>query len=316
MQQRKPVAFGMAATPFKADGSLDEDSLRLHLQHLVASGCGVYLGSGGSGEGHSLSVPERARLYAIGVEVCKGRVPVCANPPEQRTAQAMIETFRTAAEAGVDMVQIYQVDGGHGMRPTPRELERYLRTVLDAVNHPTALSVHFYSGYLPSAAMLAGLCRDYPQIRAMNAIGVPIGYHVELIDTLGPDIDIYVGTRQILEGFPLGAAGYMAAEPNIAPYLCRAIVEHYVAGDIRACAAAVADMWRIAAIVNRWAPSNARWIKMAMKVLGVPGGTGFLRPPYILPDQGELDEMKRALDALGFWKIENAAKAVCERANT
>lgn len=313
MAQKKPIAFGMAATPFTADGALDEAALRAHLETLVASGCGVYLGSGGSGEGHSLAVPERRRVYEIGVEVCKGRVPVCANPPEQRTAKGMIETAREAAAAGVDMVQIYQVDGGHGMRPNPRELERYLRTCLEAVDHPTALSVHFYAGYLPAAAMLAGLCRDYPHIRAMNAVGLPFSYHVELMDAFGPDIDIYVGTKQILEGFPIGAAGYMAAEPNIAPYLCQSIVEHWMVGDIRGCAAAVANLWRIATIVNRWAPSNARWIKMAMKVLGVPGGTGHLRPPYLLPDQVELDQMKAALDTLGFLKIENDAKAYCQQ---
>src|SRR5688572_27781552 len=117
----KPVVFAMSVTPFEADGSLAEEGLRLHLRRLVASGCGV--------------------------EECKGRAPVCANPPEQRTAKAMIDVAREAATAGVDRVQVYQVDGGHGMRPTPGELDRYIRTVLDAVDHPTALSCHFYSGY-------------------------------------------------------------------------------------------------------------------------------------------------------------------------
>lgn len=307
-----PIAFAMAATPFQTDGALDEEGLRRHLERLTQSGCGVYLGSGGSGEGHALSLEEISRVYEIGVDVCKGRVPVCANPPEPRTAKGMIQVATAAARAGVDLVQVYLLDPGHGMRPTPLELEFYLRTVLDALDHPTALSVHFYAGYLPSTAMLVQLCRDYPQVKALNAIGCPFSYLVELMDGLGPGIDIYVGVKQILEALPLGARGYMAAEPNIAPYLCRSIVEHYARGDMSAFAEATADMFRLATIVNRWSPANARWIKMAMKVLALPGGNGVLRPPYLLPPQGQLDEMARALTQFEFEKIEAAAKKVCE----
>ena len=79
--------FCMSATPFKEDGSLDEEGLRVHLRRLVAAGNGVYLGSGGAGEGHVLTVPELRRIYDIGVEECKGKVPTYANPREPRSVQ-------------------------------------------------------------------------------------------------------------------------------------------------------------------------------------------------------------------------------------
>ena len=100
----------------------------------------------------------------------------------------------------------------------------------------------------------------------------------------------------------------MAAEPNIAPYLCRSIVEHYARRDIQACASAVADLWRIVNIVTRWAPANARWLKMAMRVLELPGGTGVLRPPYLLPEEVELQDMKRLFDQFGISRVEDAAR--------
>ncbi len=311
--KKKPVAYCMTVTPFKPDGSFAEDEFRQHLRRMVAAGCGVYLGSGGSGEGHTLTLDELSRVYEIGVEECKGRVPVCANPPEQRTAKHMIAIARAAAKAGVDLVQVYQVDAGHGMRPTARELDHYIRSVLAEVDHPTALSCHFYSGYTPPASMYAAIARDFPQVRAINAIGSSLGYHVELLDAMPSNVEIVVGIKQILEGLPLGAGGYMAAEPNIAPYLCQSIVEHYVRDDIHACAKAVADLWRIVNIVTRWAPANARWLKMAMKVLEQPAGTGVLRPPYLLPDEKELQEMKRQLDQFGFARVENEAREFCER---
>jgi 4-hydroxy-tetrahydrodipicolinate synthase len=311
---KKPLALCMVATPFQADGALDEAGLRAHLRRMVESGCSVYLGSGGTGEGHALSLAELTRVYEIGVEECKGRVATFANPPEPRTGKAMIDTCRAAAAAGVDMVQIYQMDAGHSMRPTAAEQERYYRAILDAVDHPIALSVHFYSGYLPSTALFRKLCDDYPQIVAVNVIGTPIGYYVELKDALDPRIALYVLIKDVFQGLTLGAAGYLAAEPNIAPYLCRSIVEHFVRGEIEQCGEAIANVARLSSIVTRWAPANPRWVKMAMKVLNLPGGNGVLREPYLLPPAAELDEMARAFEKLGLRRIEEAAKAACSRA--
>ena len=307
----KPLVLCMIATPFQPDGTLDEVGLRAHLRRMVESGCSVYLGSGGAGEGHALSLAELKRVYEIGVQECKGRVATFANPPEPRTAKAMIAMCEAAATAGVDMIQIYQMDAGHSMRPTAAEQERYYRTILDVVHHPMALSVHFYSGYQPSAALFRKLCDDYPQIAAVNVIGSPIGYYVELKDALAPRIALYVRWQNAAEALPLGAAGYLAAEPNIAPYLCRSIVEHFIRGEIEQCGEAIANVARLSNIVSRWAPAPARWVKMAMKVLDLPGGNGVLREPYLLPPASELEEMARAFEKFGLRRIEDASKKIC-----
>src|SRR5436309_1150028 len=85
-----PGVLCMAATPFDDAGQLDELALRAPLRRMVDAGVGVYLGSGGAGEGHTLSTDELARLYAIGVSECRGQVQTCANPPESRTADEML----------------------------------------------------------------------------------------------------------------------------------------------------------------------------------------------------------------------------------
>ena len=41
-----------------------------------------------------------------------------------------------------------------------------------------------------------------------------------------------------------------------------------------------AAIQRLLRIVNQWAPSTARWVKMAMKAFKMPGGEGGLREPY------------------------------------
>src|ERR1700694_5768559 len=87
-------------TTFSKTGDLDEEAFRKFLQRMVDSKIGVYIASGGSGEGHALSRDELLRVYKIGVEVCKGKVPVNANLPDQMTAPATIEHATLAIAAG------------------------------------------------------------------------------------------------------------------------------------------------------------------------------------------------------------------------
>src|SRR5512139_4210041 len=76
----KPIMFSMVVTPMDERGQLDEAGIRAHLQRQIDAGVGVYLGSGGSGEGHALSIDELGQLYRIGVDECKCKVPVYCNP--------------------------------------------------------------------------------------------------------------------------------------------------------------------------------------------------------------------------------------------
>jgi 4-hydroxy-tetrahydrodipicolinate synthase len=273
----------------------------------VEAGVGVYLGSGGAGEGHALSLAELRAVYDVGVEVCKGRVPVYANPPEPRTGAAMLVACQQAVQAGVDVVQIYPLDGGHAMRPTFAEQERYYRDLLDAIDHPVALSVHVYSGYIAPIPLLKRLCADYPQIVAINVMGTPLAYLVELRDAVGPRLAIYTRMGNMIEGLVIGCQGSLAAEPNIIPRHCKRILDLYLARDMEGCGKAMTDLVRFATIVNRWSPSTARWVKMAMKVLDLPGGRGGLRKPYLMPPENELAEMAAAFEQLGVRRLEGLA---------
>jgi 4-hydroxy-tetrahydrodipicolinate synthase len=299
-----PQIFCMSATPFDASGALDEPALRAHLRRMVDAGVAVYLGSGGAGEGHALTMDELRRIYAIGVEECQGRVLTYANPRESRTADSMLELAQAAVDAGV---QLYPVDAGHGMRPTPAEQEVYYRDLLDAIDHPTALSVHVAVGYVTPIPLLATLCNEYAHVVAVNLMGTPPSYLVELADELRHGIDLYVPIASMVQGLALGARGCLAAEPNVAPRLCRALVDAWIARDLDAAGAHQADILRFASIVNRWAPSTARWVKMALKVLDLPGGNGQLRKPYLLPPHAELQAMATAFDAMRLRQLERMA---------
>ena len=126
MESRPASTFVISLTPFAADGSLDEEGLRAHLCRLLASGIGVYVGGSGSGEGYVRSAPERRRVLEIASEVLSEQVPVRAMGVEPRSAREMIAYAEQVAAAGLDAMQVYSLDQGHGYRPRPEELDGYL----------------------------------------------------------------------------------------------------------------------------------------------------------------------------------------------
>jgi len=291
--------FCMVASPFKSDDSLDEDALRLHLKRLVDANNGVYLAGGGAGEGHALTRQELRRICEIGVEVCKGKVPTYCNPREARSAEEHYLYAKEAAAAGVDVVQLYQLEGGHGMRPTPEEQDAYWFELLDALRYPVALSIHAYAGFYPSADYLRRLKDTYPQIVALNLIATPSAYLTEVRDAMPADVAIYIHISTVVQGLALGAAGALQTESNLIPNTCRRLLDQWASADIAGMQETAQQIQRLSNVVSEWAPSTARWVKMGMRVLDLPGGQGPLRKPYLMPDSAAQRKMADAFEAIG-----------------
>lgn len=297
------------ATPFTVSGELDEDALRGHLQRMVDSGIGVLLASCGSGEGGSLNRHELRRVYEIGVEVCKGRVLVASNQPEQFTAAGSIEQARLAVDAGVDLLNIYGPFGLHGYRPTDAEYLRYFDRILTEVRYPVSLCPHASLGYSPKPWVLAAIADKYPQVSAIILSGITgDGFYVELRDALRRELDVYVRYDGAFNAFAMGAQGLDVQEANFVPRTVRRYVDLYEAGQTAQAAEVYADLKRLTKINEQWKPSSARWIKMALRAFGLPGGEGGLREPYLMPADSELERFVSEVCALQIDEITDLAR--------
>ena len=297
------------ATTFGKAGELDEDAFRQFVGRFIESKLGVYLGSGGSGEGHALTFDELRRIYAIGVAECKGKIPVFANPPEQHTARVTIEHARIAAEAGVDGVNVYALAGWHSMQPTDRELRAYFDAVLTATKIPVVLAAQSLVGYTPKASLLADLCRRYPHVTGVNLTGVPESYFIELKAMVDRDVIFYVPVTGSITTLALGAQGLLGTEGTIIPKTYRRYIDCYEQGRSDELVRVYEDIHRYLRYVKQWTPGNPRWIKMAMKVLKLPGGEGGLREPYQMPPREELERFAAGLIALDVPEINEMAGA-------
>ena len=74
-------------TPFHADGSLDEATLRKLLQRQIAAGINFLVPCGTTGESPTLTKQEHLRVVEITVEEAAGKTPVLAGCGGYNTAE-------------------------------------------------------------------------------------------------------------------------------------------------------------------------------------------------------------------------------------
>jgi 4-hydroxy-tetrahydrodipicolinate synthase len=297
--ERTLSTFCCSVTPFTANGALDVPALRAHFARQAAAGVGVYVAGSSPGEGYALSRSEVWRCLEIAVHELRGRVPVRAMGVEPRTAREMVEHVELAAECGVDAVQIYSLDIGHGGRPNPATIERYFRTVLDASRIPCVVSSHHFIGYTLEPELMRVLANDYEHLIGFNVTSPDLPYHVRVLDALEGCAEVHVGgPMHALSALALGANGFLSTEANYAPRLCQSLIEHTRAGDHAAAQSAYA---RILALMTGTADvpgMSVRYVKAAMTALGHCGP--HLREPHLPLTAGELSRVAKRLAETGI----------------
>ena len=298
--------FCRNATTFAKDGAFDEDAFRQFLQRFVDVKMGVYLASTGSGESNAMTEDELLRLYQVGVEVCKGKVPVNGNPPEQPTVREALRHIMLAIKGGVEVVNIYGPPGWHAYRPTDEEYVAFFDEVLPQVKHPVALTPNPIVGYVPKPAIIADLCHRYHQVVAVNLNNQTDDFFINLKDSLKREIPIYAPFSGSLHMLMLGARGVIGGELNMLPKTYREYFDLYESGKFIEAAHVYADIKRFSTYVAKWHGAHPRWIKMMMKVFKFPGCE--LRKPYRMPGADELQRFTDGLLRLRLPEIDELAR--------
>jgi 4-hydroxy-tetrahydrodipicolinate synthase len=298
-----------ATTPFTESGDLDEQAYRDHLQRMVDAGVGIFVGSPGSGAVHSLNRDEFRRTCEIAVEVGGGRVPVYSMTPESHNLKVLIEWAQTASETGVDEVQLWQLMGGHHMIPTQADQLAFWRAQLSVLDRPVALSLHAVAGYFATPDLIHQLCSEFPQIRTIYTYGSSSSYMLDLGDATPDHVRIGGHILRAPLEFALGATITTGAEPNIVPVTSRAIIDSWAAGDVEKLQEAFQKIERIGEALAPWRNPNTRSLKMAQRVLGLPGGEGSFRAPVTQPDEAEYTKVAEALDRLGVREWDDFASS-------
>ncbi|MEO8696128.1 MAG: dihydrodipicolinate synthase family protein [Acidimicrobiales bacterium] len=279
---RTPSTFVISITPFDSSERVDEESLRGHLRKLAAARIGVYLAGSGSGEGYTLNSAEVARILQIGKEELAGKVPFRAMGVEPRTAGEMIRLARLVEEIGVEAMQIYSLDQGHGNRPRDDEMERYYSDILEATTVPCVLSTHQSVGYFIPPPLIGRLIDRYDHVIGVNVSGPDMSYLQQVIDAAAGRADVHVGgPMHALTCLALGGQGYLSSEGNLAPNLAVSVIDRFAAGDLAGCFEAYNRLMHLFTATRDM--GGITGTKAALQLLGLPGGT-MRRPRLALPE--------------------------------
>lgn len=306
---KQPAVFAVSITPMDESGRVDDDAFRAHLRRLISAGVGIYIASSAAGEGQSLSRAELERLVGVAADECASKTPVYLSVPESRTTAEMLEKCRIGLAAGADVIQLYQLDqgGGHGIRASVSEQEAYFRELLEAIDAPVVLSLSAASGFVAPAPLTARLCNDYPHVRAVAVHGpnLFVPYFMHLREAAPSHVKVYGSASDLFTLLPLGGWGCVSAHANIFPNLCRAMVEHFVAGRIAEAGEAFMQVQRLAAPVDALKAESNDALKGAMRALGLPSGPS--RAPRQPLPEASIDSFRRRFEELDWVRLENEA---------
>jgi 4-hydroxy-tetrahydrodipicolinate synthase len=296
-----PATFTMSITPFRSDGAIDEPALRAHLQSQREAGVGVCLCSQGSGEGDLLTINERLRVYEIGVDELKGRVPVyAAGIGLAHSTERIVALAKQASAIGVDAVYILAPRPG-ALVPRPVEIETYFREVIEGIDCSVAVSNNSaLAGYSFSTDLIESLVADYPHVTEVlvaDNVGPLINQVHRLARSVGDRVTIRVGmSNQSLLAHAAGARGILNFEANIAPRLTEGLWRALLEGDSEQALRRFSRFVELNLLCARF--GNPRVIKEALRILGRDGG--HLRRPHLPLDERESRDLAAGLAHLSL----------------
>jgi 4-hydroxy-tetrahydrodipicolinate synthase len=218
-------------TPFSADGSLDEASLRgLVRWQLQAGSHGVSIG-GSTGEPAAQTIAERARAIAVVAEEVADAVPFVPGTGSAKLDETL-ELTSAARDAGADAALVITP---YYARPTQEALHRWFATVADEFPDLPILIYNVPSRTAVDVApeTVARLHRDHDNIVGIKETTKDFEHFSRVLRACGPDLVVWSGIE--LLGLPLlalGGAGFVSAVANLAPAAVARMFEAWEAGDL------------------------------------------------------------------------------------
>lgn len=214
--------WAAALTPFRADGSIDEEGFVANIDHWITElGIDGFFIAGKQGEFFSMTVEERKRCMDIAVRACAGRAQTIMSCSDQNM-DVVIDLARHAEACGADYIVVH-APILHFFKEQDETLFNYYQTISTVVNIGMALWSHPDSGYLMSPA----LCNRLADIETVVAIkySVPRKMYAELTRLAGDRIIVSTSSEDewldnIIE---LGWQLYLCSSP---PYLLQTAVDH------------------------------------------------------------------------------------------
>jgi 4-hydroxy-tetrahydrodipicolinate synthase len=217
-------------TPFKADGAIDEDRLRILVERQINGGVRLLVPCGTTGESATMGEAEDERVIAITVEVARGRARVIAGTGSNSTSAAIAYSQR-ARDLGADaMLQV----APYYNKPTQEGMYAHFRAIAEAVPK-TPVMLYNVPGRTSSnisAQTVLRLARDCENIAAIKEASGDLTQIMQILRERPENFRVLSGDDAVtLPLIALGADGIVSVASNEIPDLMSRMTELALEGN-------------------------------------------------------------------------------------
>jgi 4-hydroxy-tetrahydrodipicolinate synthase len=251
-------------TPFRTDGSVDEQALRRLVDFQISGGVDMILPCGTTGEGATLDENETDRIAQIVIEQVNHRASVIVGAGSNSTAKA-IQSTKRAKKVGADGVLSV---APYYNKPTQQGYFEHFRAIAESEDIP--IVVYNVPGRTAgnieatTTLRLAGI----RNIVAVKESSGNLGQIMDIIRVRPAGFNVLAGDDWIaLAALALGANGVVSVVSNEAPGDMHTMVDAAMEGNL---AEARAIHYKLLPLMNmNFIESNPIPVKAALAMMGL-----------------------------------------------
>jgi 4-hydroxy-tetrahydrodipicolinate synthase len=251
-------------TPFKSDGSVDENALRRLVDFQIDGGVDMLLPCGTTGEGATLDENETDRVLQVVIEQSRGRAPVILGAGSNSTAKAVQMTKRARKLGASGVLSV----GPYYNKPTQQGYYEHFKAIAEAEDIPIVVyNVPGRTGGNIEAGTTLKLA-EISNIVAVKEASGNLGQIMDIIRDAPKDFRVLSGDDALtLAVIALGGDGVVSVVSNQAPGMMSDIVDAALAGNF---AEAKAIHYRLLPLMNvNFIESNPIPVKAALSMMGL-----------------------------------------------
>jgi N-acetylneuraminate lyase len=297
--QRLTGLVAATFTPMREDGTLNLNRVGPVVEHLRGQGISALYVVGSTGEGVSLATPERQQAVEAFIEAAAGRMPVVVHVGHNSLAEAR------AAAAHAERVGATAISAVPPSYFKPESLDVLVASMAEIAAAAPTLPFYYY--HIPqmngvSADMVEFLRvagERIPTLAGLKFTSPLLCEMLACIEFQERRFDVLHGRDEmLLAGLAMGAAGAVGSTYNFAAPLYQRVLAAFARGDLAEARCWQARAMQMIRTVVKYHGFSGQ--KAVMKMIGLDCGPTRLPLTPLRP--GEADDLRRELEALGFFQ--------------
>lgn len=267
----KPIFSGCGTalvTPFRNDGEIDFECFKKLIEFQIQNKAEALIVSGTTGEGSTLTVEEKLKLFDVAVNEVKGRIPVIAGTGSNSTSFAL-NLGKEAEKSGIDahliVTPYYNKSSQNGIIEHYFALAEKLTKPIIVYNVPSRTGVNI-------SPETYKILSAHENIIGVKEADPNMGKLSESIHLTEGKLDFYCGNDDLITASAsLGAKGVISVLSNIAPRFTAEMTKLAIEGKTKE--SATMQKISIQLIAALFYDVNPIPVKEAMAYLGLCNST-------------------------------------------